>query len=155
MADALSRALSMPVEERLATMASYDHERHVADAVAAADALGGEPVAVIGFCMGGMGALRAAATGRFDKAAAFYGMIRLPAAFKGQWQGEPLTALAKGSVTPLLAVIGDKDPYTPPEDVAELQALGIVTPTAVLERDDDRGVRNLVQRLLAEELRPT
>ncbi|MEY2571597.1 MAG: carboxymethylenebutenolidase, partial [Acidimicrobiaceae bacterium] len=45
---------SMPVDERLATMATYDHERHVADAVAAADALGREPVAVIGFCMGGM-----------------------------------------------------------------------------------------------------
>jgi dethiobiotin synthetase len=31
----------------------------------------------------------------------------------------------------------------------ELSALGIVTPTAVLERNDDQGIQDLVQRLLA------
>jgi dethiobiotin synthetase len=33
----------------------------------------------------------------------------------------------------------------------ELQALRIVAPTAVLARDDDRGIRTLAQRLLADE----
>jgi len=32
----------------------------------------------------------------------------------------------------------------------ELTALGIVTPTAVLARDDDRGIQDLLRRLLAE-----
>jgi len=115
---------SMPVEERLASMATYDHERHVADAVAAADALGVEPVAVIGFCMGGMGALRAAATGRFDKAAAFYGMIRLPEAWAGGV--DPLDELLAndGTAARVLAIIGTADPYTPPADVADLEAAG-------------------------------
>ena len=40
-------------------------------------------VAILGFCMGGMYALKAAATGRFDRAVAFYGMIRVPEAWRG------------------------------------------------------------------------
>ena len=36
------------------------------------------PVGLIGFCMGGMYALKAAATDRFDRTVAFYGMIRVP-----------------------------------------------------------------------------
>jgi len=39
-------------------------------------------------------------------------------------------------------------------NAAELEALGIVTPTTVLERDDDRGVQSLVKCLVAGE-RPT
>ena len=40
-------------------------------------------VHVIGFCMGGMQTLKAAATGRFARAVAFYGMIRVPADWRG------------------------------------------------------------------------
>ena len=40
-------------------------------------------VSVLGFCMGGMYALKAAATGRFDRAVAFYGMIRVPEGWRG------------------------------------------------------------------------
>jgi dethiobiotin synthase len=36
-------------------------------------------------------------------------------------------------------------------NAGELSALGIVTPTAVLERDNDSGIADLVRRLLAEE----
>jgi carboxymethylenebutenolidase len=115
---------SMPVEERLTSMGGYDHDRHVADAVAAADVLDSAPVAVVGFCMGGMGALRAASSGRFDKAAAFYGMIRLP----GAWAGgpDPLDQLLAnpGTAARVLAVIGTVDPYTPAADVADLEAAG-------------------------------
>jgi carboxymethylenebutenolidase len=115
---------STPVEERLAGMGSYDHDRHVADAVVAADALGVEPVGVIGFCMGGMGALRAAATGRFDKAASFYGMVRLPEAWAGGV--DPLDQLLAnpGTAARVLAIVGTADPYTPPTDVADLEAAG-------------------------------
>lgn len=116
---------SMLIDERLAAMAQYDHARHVSDAVDAADVLGVEPVAVVGFCMGGMGALRATATGRFDRCAAFYGMIRLPA----DWHAPGADALdallaQPGTASHVLAIIGTADPYTPPAHVAELEAAG-------------------------------
>jgi carboxymethylenebutenolidase len=114
----------LPVEQRLASMPAYDHARHVADAVAAADELGVEPVAITGFCMGGMGVLRAAATGRFDRAAAFYGMIRLPEAWAGG--RDPLDELVAnpGSAARVLAIVGTADPYTPVADVDALEAAG-------------------------------
>src|SRR5438132_12212416 len=75
----------MPLDERLASgVASLDDDRVLGDAVTAADQLGVDPVAVMGFCMGGMYALKAAgviverasgATARFDKAVSFYGLI--------------------------------------------------------------------------------
>ena len=40
--------------------------------------------------MGGMYALKAAATGRFDRAVAFYGMIRVPEDWRGPELREPL-----------------------------------------------------------------
>ena len=60
-----------------------DVGRVIDDLEAAADLLeeqtGVARVAVLGFCQGGMNAFRAAGTGRFDKAVAFYGMVRPPA----------------------------------------------------------------------------
>jgi carboxymethylenebutenolidase len=78
----------------------------------------------MGFCMGGMVTFKAAASGRFARAAAFYGMIRLPA----DWQGslaQPIEALASPDRCPTLAVIGGIDPYTPDADVADAEALGV------------------------------
>ncbi|MEY2465323.1 MAG: carboxymethylenebutenolidase, partial [Acidimicrobiaceae bacterium] len=85
-----------------------------------------ETVGLIGFCMGGMYALKAAATGRFDRVAAFYGMIRVPAAWQGAGQGQPLElfAAAPSRATRVLAIVGTADPYTPPEDVDALVAAG-------------------------------
>ena len=40
-------------------------------------------VSVLGFCMGGMYALKAAATDRFDRAVSFYGMVRVPERLEG------------------------------------------------------------------------
>src|SRR5206468_12367643 len=117
---------SMTLEDRMAAMASLDDERQVADVVAAADVLAVEPVAVLGFCMGGMYAMKAAATGRFDRAAPFYGMIRLPEQWRGPRQRDAIDVLAasRGSTARVLAVIGTADPYTPPADVDDLEALG-------------------------------
>jgi carboxymethylenebutenolidase len=117
---------TMTLEERMAAMATLDDERQVGDIAAAADALGVETVGLIGFCMGGMYALKAAATGRFDRVAAFYGMIRVPAAWQGAGQGQPLElfAAAPSRATRVLAIIGTADPYTPPEDVDALVAAG-------------------------------
>lgn len=115
-----------PLDHRITTMGDYDIDRCVADAVAAADALDVVPVAVIGFCMGGMVTMHAAATGRFDRAVAFYGMIRRPEPWRGKAGTDAVDALiaSPGSAERVLAVIGTADPYTPPADVADLAAAG-------------------------------
>lgn len=95
------------------------------DAVAAADATGVEPVGLIGFCMGGFYALKSSATGRFDRVAAFYGMVRVPEHWSGPGQGEPLDALAEREDCEVMEVVGTADGYTPPEDVAALEAAGV------------------------------
>jgi hypothetical protein len=67
-----------------------DDDDHLRDLVEAADATGCDRVGLIGFCMGGMYCFKAARSDRFDRIASFYGMIRLPEAWKGPGQGEPL-----------------------------------------------------------------
>ena len=49
-------------------------------------------------------------------------MIRLPEAWNG-WQSEPLPHVA-AATDPVLAIIGDLDPYTPPDAVSDLEATG-------------------------------
>jgi carboxymethylenebutenolidase len=119
---------SMALEERMSAAATLDDARQVGDLVAAADALGGQggPVGLIGFCMGGMYAIKAAATGRFARVAPFYGMIRVPANWSGAGQGQPLDLLAAapGSAARVHAIIGTADPYTPADDVDALEAAG-------------------------------
>jgi carboxymethylenebutenolidase len=116
------------IDERFAAVSLLEDSRLLSDAQRASVLLenshGCRRVAVMGFCMGGMYAYKAAASGWFDRAVAFYGMIRVPAAWKGAEQGEPLVALRDGAQTPLLAIIGEQDPYTPPDDVAALRAIG-------------------------------
>src|SRR5918995_1991589 len=53
---------SLSVEERVAAMPAMRDDRWVGDAVATADVLGVDPVGIIGFCMGGMVTMKAAAT---------------------------------------------------------------------------------------------
>lgn len=115
----------LTAEERLAVVGDLDDEVVLADVLAAADATECETVVLTGFCMGGMYTIKAAATGQFHRAAAFYGMIRLPEHWRGPGQGEPLELLAAGDPCPLLAIIGTEDPFTPPDDVAELAAAGV------------------------------
>jgi dienelactone hydrolase len=69
--------------------------------------------------------LKAAGTGRFHRAVAFYGMIRIPEQWAGADQGEPLAALASPEACPTMAVIGLDDQWTPAEDVAALEDLGV------------------------------
>lgn len=117
---------SLSIDERRSAVAGQRDDDRVGDLVATADVLGSEGcsrVAVLGFCMGGMYSLKASATGRFDRAVSFYGMIRVPQDWRGSDQAEPLDLLS-GSATPVLAIIGGRDPYTPPEDVEALRAIG-------------------------------
>jgi carboxymethylenebutenolidase len=113
------------LEDRLAAGGSLDDRRVLGDAVAAADATGVEPVAVVGFCMGGMYALKAAGTGRFARAVSFYGMGRVPEMWQSPTQGEPLDALKGTDACPALEIAGTVDPWLPADDLAALEDAGV------------------------------
>lgn len=119
------RDLPMDVEPRFAAMASVDDEVHLRDLEEAADALGCTRVGLIGFCMGGMYCHKSARSDRFARIASFYGMIHVPSGWVGPRQGEPLDMLKRGHADRVLAIIGEKDPYTPVAHVDELRASGV------------------------------
>ncbi|HEX9504640.1 MAG TPA: dienelactone hydrolase family protein [Acidimicrobiia bacterium] len=77
-------------------------------------------VGVMGFCMGGMQVFKAAASGRFDRAVAFYGMVRLPDGWVGPKLRAPLETAA--DVCPTLAIFGGRDSYVPEGDIEALRA---------------------------------
>jgi carboxymethylenebutenolidase len=114
------------VEARMVAMPSMLDERWVADAVATVDLLGVEPAGILGFCMGGMVTMKAAASGRFHRAVPFYGMVRNPPTWQGSTNGDAMDALlaAPGTAERVLAIMGTADPYTPAEHLAELEAAG-------------------------------
>lgn len=116
--------LGPEVEPRFAAAARLDDDAHLADLHAAADLLGAERPVLMGFCMGGMYAFKAARSSRFHRIASFYGMIRLPETWRGPGQGEPLPMLQAGHAERVLAIIGERDHYTPPADVSALEATG-------------------------------
>jgi carboxymethylenebutenolidase len=130
------------VDDRFAAVPGLDDGRVIGDAVAAADLLVErarvDRVAVLGFCLGGMYAYKAAASKRFDRAVSFYGMIRVPPAWRGPGQGEPLSLLREPGTSPVLSIIGGQDPYTPPSDVAELGKFGGMV-TAVVFPEAEHG----------------
>jgi carboxymethylenebutenolidase len=111
-------------DERMIAARDNRDDRILGDALAAADATGCERVGLIGFCMGGMYALKSIATRRFARVVAFYGMIRVPDQWQGSGQGQPLDAIATGDPSTLLAIIGTADAWTPPADVDALAATG-------------------------------
>jgi carboxymethylenebutenolidase len=117
--------LGEDVEPRFAAVPNLDDDAHLRDLVEAADATGCDRVGLMGFCMGGMYCFKAARSDRFARIASFYGMIRLPEAWKGPHQGEPLDLLAAGHPGRVLAIIGERDTYTPPDDVVALEASGV------------------------------
>jgi carboxymethylenebutenolidase len=111
-------------EVRMAYVPELDDELQLGDLARAADLLTSsdtvDRVAVMGFCMGGMYAFKAAATGRFARAVSFYGMIRVPEGWGSARLQEPLETAERAC--PTLAIIGSLDHYTPPADVAALRA---------------------------------
>jgi carboxymethylenebutenolidase len=108
---------------RMARMKEMDDDVQLGDLAAAAAFLsatdGVDRVSIIGFCMGGMYTLKAAATGTFERAVPFYGMIRVPDDWRGPKQRDPLDTAA--AVCPTLAIFGDKDPWTPSDDIDALR----------------------------------
>ena len=110
---------------RLESVGTLDDERLVGDCVDAADLLGVEPVAILGFCMGGMVALKAATVGRFDRAVSFYGMVRLPEAWRSSTMVDSLDLIqAAAAPAPILELCGTADPYVPVADLDALEATG-------------------------------
>jgi dienelactone hydrolase len=116
---------------RMAHMKDMDDETQLGDLAVAAEFLretdGVERVMIIGFCMGGMYTLKAAASGTFARAVAFYGMVRVPEDWKGASLRDALDTAAQ--VCPTLAIFGGKDPWVPLGDVEALR-------TAWRDRDD-------------------
>jgi carboxymethylenebutenolidase len=114
---------SLTSEERLARGAELHDDvvmedlAEAADHLAAADHVG--TVSVIGFCLGGTYALKAAASGRFERAVAIYGMIRTPEMWAGGGQRDALDLVA--NACPTLAIFGEIDPYTPVDDIDALR----------------------------------
>jgi carboxymethylenebutenolidase len=116
------------IDERLELVRTLRDDEQVGDLVAAAEVLrtetGVEDVGVLGFCMGGMYALKAADSRAFDKVVAFYGMIRVPENFDGPGHRQPLVAVSSPDAAPVLAIVGGRDHFTPAEDVDALEATG-------------------------------
>jgi dienelactone hydrolase len=106
-------------EARLGFLPRFDDDAQLGDLAAAADRLGTPSASVLGFCMGGMQTLKAAATGRFRRAVPFYGMIRVPEAWRGPRLRSPLDTAAQ--VCPTLAIFGGADPFTPAADLDALR----------------------------------
>jgi carboxymethylenebutenolidase len=115
------------LDRRAAALRGADDTAILGDLTAAAELTECADVGLIGFCMGGMYALKASAVGRFDRVASFYGMARIPPEFDGPGQGQPLDALSERGDCEVLAVMGTEDPYLPPEDIAALEAAGVET----------------------------
>lgn len=131
-----SQQLGTELDGRYAAVPGLDDAHHLDDLLFAADATGCEEVSLIGFCMGGMYAFKAARSDRFRRICAFYGMIRLPEPWHGPGQREPLDCLAVGHPERVLAIIGGVDPYTPAPDVEALRAAGV---TVVEYPEGDHG----------------
>lgn len=112
------------MEQRFAAVKDLDDTQQLEMLSSAADLLvvadGVSRVCVLGFCMGGHYAFKAAASDRFDAAVAFYGMLRTP----DDWQGpghriEPLAVADQ--MCPTLAIFGSADPWVPAADVEALR----------------------------------
>lgn len=74
--------LPQEMDARMAAANSLHDEDVMANLGEAAEMLGTDKTAVMGFCMGDMNAMKAASVEKFDNAVAFYGHIRVPAMWK-------------------------------------------------------------------------
>jgi carboxymethylenebutenolidase len=118
----------VPLEERLELVRTLRDDEQIGDLLAAAEVLrtevGVERVAVLGFCLGGMYALKSADNPVFDRVVSFYGMIRVPEQFRGPGHREPLASLRSPDVRPVLSLVGGRDHFTPAVDIDDLEATG-------------------------------
>jgi carboxymethylenebutenolidase len=130
------RDLGPDIEPRAAAVPTLDDATHLRDLLEGAEVTAHDTVGLLGYCMGGMYCHKAAISDRFHRIVSFYGMIRVPEAWRSGTHGEPLDYLARGHADRVLAIIGDRDHYTPADDVAALAAMGV---TVVSYPDAEHG----------------
>lgn len=116
---------------RQARMATMDDADKLADVSAALDLLDGvcaprSERGVLGFCMGGMYAMKSMAEPRLARCAAFYGMVRVPATWRGAGQADALDVVASAPPGSVLGIFGTEDPWCPPDEVDELEQAGAI-----------------------------
>jgi carboxymethylenebutenolidase len=121
----LSEPPASTIEGRMGQVKDLDDSQQLDMLTAAADLLVVEDdvsrVSVLGFCMGGHYALKAASLDRFDAAVAFYGMVRTPEGWRGPGHRiDPLEVAAE--MVPTLAIFGSNDYLTPADDIEALRA---------------------------------
>jgi dienelactone hydrolase len=90
----------------------------------AASATGAPRLALIGFCIGGMYAMKATSLPTFDRIVAFYGMPRIPPYWRSPHQGEPLDYL-RGNTDRILAIFGEQDEFIPLADIEAVEQAGV------------------------------
>jgi carboxymethylenebutenolidase len=108
--------------QRMSAVSGFDDLAVMRTLQQAADATGLDQVGVLGFCMGGMWALKASATGRFDRAVSFYGMIRMPEQWQSPSLADAIDYVTAPAACPVLELVGTEDPFVPMADIADLQA---------------------------------
>jgi dienelactone hydrolase len=113
-----------PLGWRMDHVGEVDDARRLGDIAAAAEATGQARVDVLGFCMGGMYALKAAGSGRFGRAVSFYGIIRPPDRWRSADTVEPLDAVTAPGACPVLELAGTADAFVPAADLDALEAAG-------------------------------
>ncbi len=124
------------LDQRMKKAKALKDEDKIADILAAAQRTGCDNVHVIGFCMGGMYALKAATEDRFTKCVSFYGMIRVPKQWKSKTQGDPIDLLAEHGAGHIMEIVGTEDPYVPAQDAKDLEKLGA---TVVIYKGAEHG----------------
>lgn len=116
---------AMSIEDRLGRVKDLYDDVLLRDVAEAADHLaavdGIRTPAVMGFCIGGYYTFKAAATGRFEQAISFYGMVQTPENWRGPGHRSPVETLTQ--VCPTLFVVGTADPWVPPGDLDLLRDL--------------------------------
>ncbi len=117
----------LPVTDRLARAATLADSDKMADLSAAIEAAGQPTVNTLGFCMGGMYAMKSLSDPRVDRAVAFYGMVRVPEDWRGDYQHDAIETVReraeRGSLN-LMCLFGGGDPWCPDEHQDEVEAAG-------------------------------
>jgi carboxymethylenebutenolidase len=124
------------LDQRMKKAKTLKDEDKVGDILAAAQRTGCDTVHVIGFCMGGMYALKSAAEDRFTKCVSFYGMVRVPKQWKSKTQADPIDVLAERGASQCMEIVGTEDPYVPLQDAKDFEALGA---TVVIYKGAEHG----------------
>jgi carboxymethylenebutenolidase len=113
----------MALAERMGWVGNFDDLKVMNTLQRAADATGMHHVGVLGFCLGGMWALKASMTGRFHRAVSFYGMVRMPEQWRSPTQADAIDYVTSPGACPVLELVGTHDSFVPMADIADLQAV--------------------------------